>query len=142
MLVVEDDRAVREAYRDVLTDAGHSVALAEDGAKGLELLPWHPDVIVLDLSMPVLDGYEFLRRLEDMPDPHAPVLVASVTMPPESLGGVSAVIRKPFALSQLVLRVRALAGPRRAGYVDWQADFATRVRLIPASWPSDSPRAA
>jgi CheY-like chemotaxis protein len=139
VLVLEDDPAIGNAYRGVLTAAGHSVALAENGAEGLELLPWRPDVIVLDLGMPVMDGQEFLRRMEA---PHAPVLVASATMPPESLRGVSAVILKPFALSQLVLRVRALAGPHRGGYVDWQADLAGPGRWREAGSAATLPGAA
>ncbi len=79
VLVVEDDEPTRELVRRTLEGSGHTVIEAEHGARALELLEAQvPDVVVLDLMMPVMDGFEFLRRLRS----HAtlaelPVLIAT-----------------------------------------------------------------
>ena len=60
ILVVEDDRVVREVVSDALVDAGYAVASAADGADALDQLHDHPaDAILLDLMMPVMDGWTF-----------------------------------------------------------------------------------
>ena len=64
VLVVDDDRAVREALRRALALGGYEVQLAEGGAQALELLAQSlPDAVVLDVSMPDIDGLEVCRRL-------------------------------------------------------------------------------
>ena len=64
LLVVDDDRAVRESLRRALTLEGYEVELAEDGADGLARVAGaDPDAIVLDVAMPVVDGIEMCRRL-------------------------------------------------------------------------------
>src|SRR5947209_17831932 len=64
ILVVDDDREVRMATRDFLTSKGHDVTLAEDGVQALKLLATvKPDVVLLDVAMPELDGMEKLRRI-------------------------------------------------------------------------------
>ncbi len=63
VLVIEDEQMLQEAYRHVLNFKGYAVAIAADGLEGLRLLDKHkPDVILLDVLMPKLDGIGFLER--------------------------------------------------------------------------------
>ena len=63
ILVVEDDEGLLEIYRDFLADCGYEILLAANGEEALARLDARPDLVVLDLRMPVMDGHEFLRRL-------------------------------------------------------------------------------
>lgn len=64
ILVIDDDRAVRDAFELALADEGYSIEMAEDGWRGLECARrQRPDLIFLDLRMPGIDGVETLRRL-------------------------------------------------------------------------------
>jgi CheY-like chemotaxis protein len=77
VLVVEDNDATREALSEILNAAGYDTAAAENGRQALDYLHQHPDrpsVILLDMMMPVMDGWEFLRRKRKEP-PLAPVPV-------------------------------------------------------------------
>src|SRR5690348_10220063 len=61
ILLIEDDRGIREVLKCILEDEGYSVVVADNGQRGLEILRSSPtpDIIVLDLRMPVMDGWEF-----------------------------------------------------------------------------------
>ena len=114
VLAIEDDSDLREFYGATLRDEGHEVRLAGNGLEGLRNVDWAPDLILLDLMMPVMDGYEFLRRLRASPEgAHVPVLVLSAALPPSrsTLRGAQAVLRKPFDFDRL-LRTIALYGNR------------------------------
>lgn len=64
ILVIDDDRAVRDAFELALGDEGHTVRLAEDGLSGVNMArQQRPDLVFLDLKMPGIDGVETLRRL-------------------------------------------------------------------------------
>ena len=109
ILVIEDDPDLRALYELDLRDAGHEVSAASNGAEGLAraaALP--PDVVIVDLVMPVMDGYEFLQRLRRMPE-HArtPVLVLSAVATGSYSRhlGASAFIPKPFDAEDLVSAV-------------------------------------
>jgi len=69
ILIVEDDPEVREICAQVLTDEGYAVHAAPDGVSGIAQLDRMPDVIVLDLVMPRMDGWEFMRRLRAVAGP-------------------------------------------------------------------------
>ena len=74
ILVVDDDDAIRLVLRIELVAEGHEVVEAGDGREALARLDeWHPDVVLLDLMMPVMDGWEVLHALEAMTD-RPPVL--------------------------------------------------------------------
>jgi CheY-like chemotaxis protein len=76
VLVVEDDDNLRELVSLALLDEGYQVAAARNGADGLERLREHqPDVILLDVQMPVMDGPTFAEHYRRMPPPHAPIVV-------------------------------------------------------------------
>jgi two-component system, sensor histidine kinase len=77
VLLIEDNRDAREMFRMVLELAGHTVYEAENGRRGLELLQTkHPEVAVIDIGLPGLDGYEVARRIRDLPDGPAMLLLA------------------------------------------------------------------
>ncbi len=80
VLVVEDDLALNEAYSIILRSAGYEVSTAFNGKEALEYLasaPKAPEVILLDLRMPVMDGIEFLREFQPATHPDSTVIVFS-----------------------------------------------------------------
>ncbi|MEU8896307.1 response regulator transcription factor [Nocardia sp. NPDC048505] len=113
ILVVDDDRAVRESLRRSLTFNGYSVDLAVDGVDALEkVAAQRPDALVLDVMMPRMDGLEVCRRLRSTGD-DLPILVLTARdSVSERVAGLDAgaddYLPKPFALEELLARLRAL----------------------------------
>jgi two-component system, OmpR family, response regulator MprA len=113
ILVVDDDRAVRESLRRSLSFNGYSVALAQDGVEALDLISTdRPDAVVLDVMMPRLDGLEVCRQLRSTGD-DLPILVLTARdSVSERVAGLDAgaddYLPKPFALEELLARMRAL----------------------------------
>jgi two-component system response regulator MprA len=113
ILVVDDDRAVRESLRRSLSFNGYSVELAVDGIDALEkVAAARPDALVLDVMMPRLDGLEVCRRLRSTGD-DLPILVLTARdSVSERVSGLDAgaddYLPKPFALEELLARLRAL----------------------------------
>jgi CheY-like chemotaxis protein len=67
VLVVDDDGRVREVFLEILRGAGHEVQSAMDGAEGLRVFTeWRPDVVLVDMFMPVMDGLELIRALRGL----------------------------------------------------------------------------
>lgn len=113
VLVVDDDKAVRESLRRSLEFNGYDVALASDGAEALAVLASsHPDVVVMDVMMPRLDGIETTRALRAAGH-DVPILVLTAR---DAVGdrvegldaGADDYLTKPFALQELLARLRAL----------------------------------
>lgn len=121
ILVVDDDRAVRESLRRSLSFHGYTVELAVDGVEALAAIAAdRPDALVLDVMMPRVDGLEVCRRLRGAGD-DLPVLVLTARdTVSERVAGLDAgaddYLPKPFALEELLARLRALL--RRATPVD------------------------
>lgn len=117
-MVIDDDPKTLELYRDVLGDAGHEVLVAEDGTQGLARSERGPALIVVDLMLPTLNGYEFVRRLRAT-EGHAstPVVVVSGVATGEWALRVGAdrFLRKPFRPRELVALVDELLGGPAAG---------------------------
>ena len=112
ILVVDDDPDIRNLVAELLRRAGHEVTQAEDGRAGLRALHGsHPDLVVLDVTKPELDGWQTLERIRDLSD--VPVLM--LTARGEELervrglqGGADDYVTKPFGRQELVARVQAL----------------------------------
>ncbi len=113
MLVVDDDRAVRDSLRRSLEFNGYDVALAEDGAQALAGIgSSQPDVVIMDVMMPRLDGLETTRALRAAGN-DVPILVLTAR---DAVGervegldaGADDYLTKPFALQELLARLRAL----------------------------------
>jgi DNA-binding response OmpR family regulator len=117
VLVVDDDRDIRLLLRELLERAGYVVDEAEDGRTALRtLFATPPALIILDVSMPELDGYQTLERIRDLSD--VPVLMLTArTQELEKVRGLSAgaddYVAKPFGRQELLARVQALL--RRSG---------------------------
>ena len=110
VLVVEDVTDLRDFYAILLREEGYEVASASDGRDALRWLAWRPDVILLDLMMPVMDGYQFYARLRELPGNRPPVIVVSAVAPSRAeLPGIHATLSKPFDFTQLLHRVATAA---------------------------------
>lgn len=113
ILVVDDDRAVRESLRRSLSFNGYAVELAQDGQEALERITSdRPDAVVLDVMMPRMDGLQVCRHLRSTGD-DLPILVLTARdSVSERVAGLDAgaddYLPKPFALEELLARMRAL----------------------------------
>ncbi len=121
VLVIEDHRPLREMIVSTLAAHGLQVDAAADGRAGLAMaLAEPPDVVVLDLTLPGLDGLRVCERLRDKADRHVPVLMLTArdTLSDKLRGfdaGADDYLVKPFAGEELVARCLALARRHRAG---------------------------
>ncbi|MCQ4166563.1 response regulator transcription factor [Tahibacter harae] len=121
ILVIEDNPALRASLAAVLEAHGHRADFAVDGRRGLQLaLAEPPDVVVLDLNLPGLDGIELCRRLRDRADRHVPVLMLTARDSlQDKLAGFEAgaddYLVKPFAGAELLARCQALSQRHRVG---------------------------
>lgn len=107
VLVVDDDPDTREVLSELLDASGLKVMQAENGLKALDVLkktPRFPCLVLLDLSMPVLDGRGFLkRRAKDPTLRDIPVVVISASnQPGEPLEGIEEYLRKPVKVDRLM----------------------------------------
>jgi two-component system response regulator MprA len=138
ILVVDDERAVRESLRRALELEGYEIELAEDGAQALERLEAEPepDAMVLDILMPQVDGLEVSRTLRRKGSKLPILMLTARTQIEDRVEGLDAgaddYLTKPFALEELLARVRALL--RRTGdgsgrplsFADLELDPGTR----------------
>ena len=113
VLVVEDDEAIRMLIADALEFEGYDVVTATNGADALaKLVTVRPDAIVLDLMMPVMDGWAFLSARREHPEySRIPVLVVSASHDLTATApqlGVRACLAKPFNLDVLLAVVERL----------------------------------
>jgi DNA-binding response OmpR family regulator len=128
VLVVDDDPDIRQLVRELLERAGYQVSQASDGRDGLRALyETRPDLVLLDVNMPELDGWETLARIRDLSE--APVIMLTArTGELEKVRGLKAgaddYVTKPFGRQELLARVEALLRRRggRPEMVDSYAD--------------------
>jgi CheY-like chemotaxis protein len=115
VLVVEDDAGTRDLLQTILEEAGYAVRTAHDGAEALERIREAPPaVILLDLFMPVLNGWAFLAAYEHTPSPRARVAVMSVDVDAARKAPADVWLEKPFGVTELLNVVRSLAGTPNA----------------------------
>jgi two-component system response regulator MprA len=118
VLVVDDDRALRDALRRVLTLAGYEVQGAADGEQAIELVVQAvPDAVVLDVGLPGIDGLEVCRRLRRLGNRVPVLMLTARDAVSDRIDGLDAgaddYLVKPFDVDELKARVRALL--RRTG---------------------------
>jgi CheY-like chemotaxis protein len=108
VLLVEDDPDTRLVFAEVLRSAGHAVREANHGQHALDLLAdeWRPQLILLDIIMPVMDGLTFLQKKRQIREiMEIPVVVISATAEPP-IDGACGVLRKPVDAGELASAVR------------------------------------
>jgi CheY-like chemotaxis protein len=111
ILVIDDDSDIREVVGEALSYAGYDVAAARDGREGLALCrSFHPDLILLDLMMPGMSGWEFRSAQRRDPALAAIPVVVVTALGHDPDIQVSAVLAKPFRLEDLLAHVRRFAG--------------------------------
>jgi two-component system chemotaxis response regulator CheY len=116
VLVIDDAATVRMYYRNILEAGGVAVAEALNGIEGLEKALQTPfDLYVVDVNMPKLDGYGFLRELRSQAIPQAPAIMISTESAARDqeqafAAGANAYLFKPVKPEQLLLHVRLLLG--------------------------------
>jgi CheY-like chemotaxis protein len=118
VLLVEDDFDLAEVMVELLASDGLLVTLARNGRHALDVLSagTSPDVVVLDMMMPELDGFGFLAEWRRRPEPRAPIVAVSAFEPylDEALrGGAAAALRKPYPADTIIATIRALAAQAR-----------------------------
>lgn len=117
ILAVDDSNSLRQLLAATLTDAGHKVTQAKDGAEGLALAQKSGfDLVISDINMPNMDGITLLRRLRALPAFRStPILVLTTEMDPERKkqakeAGATGWIVKPFNPEQLLGTIRRVVG--------------------------------
>jgi two-component system OmpR family response regulator len=114
VLVIEDDAAVGDVVATVLADEGYGVRTASNGRMALSLLSaWPPDLLVLDLCMPDMDGWTFRLAQRESGFANLPVLVLTAAQVPEGYHAAldAPVLKKPFDLEDLLTSVQLLSPP-------------------------------
>jgi two-component system, cell cycle response regulator DivK len=117
VLVIEDTEDNRRIIRDLLTSVGYAIIEATNGEEGVAMAAEHrPDLILMDMQLPVLDGYEATRRIKaNSALRHIPVIaVTSYALSGDEAktkaAGCDAYVAKPFSPRQLLAKVREFLG--------------------------------
>ena len=113
ILIVEDDTFISRMYEAKLSSLGYQVKIAENGQDGLRLIKeWLPDLVLLDLILPILDGFEFLKQIKaDNNLKNIPIIVLSNLDQKEniekgiSLGASDYIIKAQFTPSEVVEKI-------------------------------------
>ena len=115
ILVVDDDTNICELLRLYLTKEGYQVTVANDGEEGLEKFNQvKPDMVLLDVMMPRMDGFEMVRRIRQT-DKQTPVLFLTARSAINDVVegfelGANDYLKKPFGMQELIIRIKALVG--------------------------------
>jgi DNA-binding response OmpR family regulator len=129
ILVVEDEAAIREGLADVLVYHGYRVDAVGDGKEGLEkALSGRYDLILLDVMLPGRDGFSICDEIRKVDRDQPIIMLTAKTSDEDIVNGLTLgaddYVAKPFAIAQLVLRVRAVLRRSRIG-----VEIATHIRL-------------
>ncbi len=136
VLVIDDENEIRRALRTGLAGADFIVEWAPTGAQGMDLVArWHPDVVILDLALPDMDGVEVCRQLRGWSS--VPIIVLSVRSGDQDKiaaleQGADDYLTKPFSMGELIARVRVALRhtARAAGRAGADAQFQTGGLVI------------
>ncbi len=118
ILIIEDEENIQSLVEEVLSEEGYDVVVAEHGAAALALLDkWTPDVILLDMWMPIMDGWQFAQAYRQMSGARAPIVVMSAVLDagdqPVEIEADS-FLAKPLDLDELLDVVGQYTRPGRA----------------------------
>jgi DNA-binding response OmpR family regulator len=135
ILMIEDDARLAQMVSEYLTKSGFGVAHAADGQAGLDQLQQHaPDLVILDLMLPDIDGLEVCRRIRSLPGALAKVSILMLTAKGDPMDriigleiGADDYLPKPFEPRELLARIRAVL--RRRGDTSSEAAAATMMRF-------------
>lgn len=121
LLVVEDERRMLELLRRGLTEEGHAVVCASDGSEGLRKVRESEfDVVILDVMMPRMNGYEMAQRMRNEHNPTPVLMLTAKDAVPDVVHGLDVgaddYVTKPFSFHELLLRLRAV---RRRAEASW-----------------------
>jgi DNA-binding response OmpR family regulator len=126
ILVVDDDRVIQQLLKVNLELEGYAVAVAEDGEEALaQFDAFHPNLVLLDIMMPKLDGWEVCRRLKAGPDSsHVPIVLLSARAQEADVQrgmelGVAAYVTKPFDPISLLDMIADIL--TKHGFSAWEA---------------------
>src|SRR5215471_8898328 len=113
ILIVEDEAPMRRALEDVLADEGYRVLSAADGESGLQrAITEKPDIVLLDIMMPRLDGYAVCEELRRLSNPVPILMLTAKGQVEDRVAGLDVgaddYLVKPFSTEELLARVRAL----------------------------------
>lgn len=117
ILAVDDDPHIARIVRAALERLGYAVETASNGIEALERVASPPDLIILDVQMPYMDGFETLKRLKAQPETAAiPVIMLTAKAGDEDVlrgweSGADSYLTKPFYEAELVQFVRRILGP-------------------------------
>ncbi|MCY3007333.1 MAG: response regulator [Planctomycetota bacterium] len=135
ILVIEDDRAISEILVYNLDKAGYEVTLAIDGRDGVNQAQLKlPDVILLDVMLPIIDGVEVCRRLRSKPETATAIIIMLTAKTEEAdqlIGfsvGADDYVTKPFSVRVLMERIKALQR-RKTAKLDDENDVVTRAGI-------------
>ena len=113
ILIVEDDNSLRELFSEALESDGYRTSIASNGAEGIEVFDEiNPDLVLLDLLMPKMDGWEALERVRKISD--CPVIIVTGQGTTEDIirglleSGADDYLVKPFGIKELIARVNAV----------------------------------
>jgi CheY-like chemotaxis protein len=108
VLLIEDEEELREVMRDALEDEGYRVVAAREGQEALEAIPRidHICLVLLDLLMPGMNGWDFLDAVKARPDFAKVPVVVHTSAPSRAPSGVAKVLQKPLRIERLLSVVR------------------------------------
>ena len=119
ILIVEDDDEIRDFLSLVLQQEGYAIRTAQNGAVALRTIDQAPpELILLDMRMPVMDGWAFAQAYRGRPGPHAPILVLTAARDAEQRAReiqADGYLGKPFNLDELLELVRSTLASRACG---------------------------
>lgn len=119
IVVVDDEMLIRQAYTDIFEDIGFNVTTFEDGDSLLAVFrQLHPDLIILDVQMPGMDGFSVCREIRKLPaGKHIPIIIISGSCGPNdpmpAQSDADRFIHKPVRTEELVAAVNTLLPPQR-----------------------------
>ena len=119
ILIAEDDKFIASAYRVKLSSQGWNIVIANNGQEVLDQLKTiHPDLILLDLIMPIMDGFEVLEHLNKSGTNHIPIIVASNLGQKEDkdralkLGAIDYFVKSEMTLETLIEKIKQHLGTK------------------------------